>query len=176
MLHDLRLGEILNKNKAGSQTLSKYDYAYDPAGRITTWTQQSGSSAAQAYTLGYDNVDQLLSGTLKTVGNGSVIKSYNYGYDDAGNRTSEDIDNQVSADTPNNLNQLSSRQVGSGTLPIRGITNEAAYVTVNGVVASTKSDNSFAGARPASRRGTTPSRWWRPTATATPEPKATTWW
>lgn len=143
--HDQRLGEIWNKNRAGTQTLSKFDYIYNPLGQITTWTQQSGTSAAKAYTLSYDPVGELLSGTLKTVSTGAVLKSYNYTYDKGGNRTGEDIDNQVSADTPNNLNQLVTRQTGAGVLPIRGTTNEPAAVTVNGSLATTQSDNSFAG-------------------------------
>ncbi len=49
----------------------------------------------------------------------------------------------VTGETLNNLNQLTGRQGGTGVLPIRGITNESASVTVNGQPATTRNDNSF---------------------------------
>jgi hypothetical protein len=60
----------------------------------------------------------------------------------------EAIDSLVTGDTLNNLNQLTSRQGGTGVLPIRGITDEPASVTVNGQPAITRSDNSFEGKAP----------------------------
>lgn len=44
---------------------------------------------------------------------------------------------------PNALNQLVSREGGTGLLPIRGRTDEPSTVTVNGRPAATKADNSF---------------------------------
>jgi hypothetical protein len=70
--------------------LSKFDYEYDVLGEITTWTQQAGTAAAQAYTFGYDPVSQLKSATLKNA-SGGVLKGYSYDYDAAGNRTLEAI-------------------------------------------------------------------------------------
>jgi RHS repeat-associated protein len=142
--HDQRLGEIRHQNSA-SQTISKFDYEYDVLGQITKWTQQAGTAGAQAYDFAYDPVSQLKSAILKDVASGAILKSYSYNYDAGGNRTGEAIDNQVSADTPNNLNQLITRQGGTGTLPIRGTTNEPSSVTVNGQAATTKGDNSFEG-------------------------------
>ena len=141
---DQRLGEIWHKD-SGSQTISKFDHEYDVRGQITKWTQQAGATPAQAYEFGYDPVGQLKSAILKDV-SGAVLKSYSYDYDGAGNRTVEGIDSLVKGDTLNNLNQLTSRQGGTGVLPIRGTTNEpSSSVTVNGTAAIVKSDNSFEG-------------------------------
>src|SRR5439155_7603454 len=139
--HDLRLGEIWHKD-SGSQTISKFDYEYDVLGQITKWTQQAGAAPAQAYNFGHDLVGQLKSGILKDLSN-AVLKSYSYDYDAAGNRTVEVIDGLVTGDTINNLNQLKTRQGGTGVMPIRGTTNESASVTVNGQPAVTNADNSF---------------------------------
>ena len=73
------------------------------------------------------------------------LKHLTFAIDGSGNRTLEAIDSLVTGDTLSNLNQLTSRQGGTGVLPIRGTTNEAASVTVNGQPAVTKSDNSFEG-------------------------------
>ena len=113
-------------------------------GQITKWTQQAGANPAQAYNFGYDPVSQLKSGILKDL-SGAVLKSYNYDYDAAGNRTTEAIDSLVTGDTINNLNQLKTRQGGTGVMPIRGTTNEPSTVTVNGTLATVKVDNSFEG-------------------------------
>ena len=87
---------------------------------------------------------QLKSATLKNASQ-AVLKSYTYDYDGAGNRTLEAIDSLVTGDTLNNLNQLTSRQGGTGVMPIRGTTNESSTVTVNGSPASVKADNTFEG-------------------------------
>ena len=51
----------------------------------------------------------------------------------------------MTGEASNNLNPLITRQGGTSTLPIRGITNEPAWVFVNGSYAPSKSDNSFEG-------------------------------
>lgn len=142
--NDQRLGEIWHKD-SGAQTISKFDYEYDTLGQITKWTQQAGTGAPQAYDFGYDSIGQLKSATLKDVSQ-AVLKSYNYDYDAGGNRSLEAIDTLVMGETPNNLNQLKTRQGGSGQLPIRGTTNEpTSSVTVNGNAATVKGDNTFEG-------------------------------
>jgi RHS repeat-associated protein len=142
-VHDLRVGEIWHKD-SGSQTISKFDYEYDVLGQITKWTQQAGPAAPQAYGFGYDPVGQLKSGILKDASQ-TILKSYTYDYDGSGNRTVEAIDSLVTGDTLNNLNQLTTRQGGTGVMPIRGTTNEPSTVTVNGSPAAVKADNSFEG-------------------------------
>jgi RHS repeat-associated protein len=141
--HDQRLSEIWHQDQA-SQTISKFDYEYDVLGQITKWAQQTGTSAAQAYDFRYDPVGQLKSATLKDASQ-AILKTYNFDYDAGSNRTSEAIDNLVTGDTINNLNQLKTRQGGTGVLPIRGTTNEPSSVTVNGSPATVKADNTFEG-------------------------------
>jgi RHS repeat-associated protein len=142
-MHDQRLSEIWHQDSA-TQTISKFDYEYDALGRITKWTQQAGAAASQPYEFSYDPVSELKNATLKDASQ-AVLKSYTYDYDSAGNRTLEAIDTLVTGDTLNNLNQLTSRQSGTGVMPIRGTTNEPSTVTVNGTPATVRADNSFEG-------------------------------
>jgi RHS repeat-associated protein len=141
--HDQRLGEIWHKD-SGSQTISKFDYEYDVLGEITRWTQQTDANPAQHYNFDYDHVGQLKAGTLKDASDG-ILKSYSYDYDLAANRTVEVIDTLVNGEIPNNLNQLTNRQGGTGVLPIRGTTDVRAWVFINGNYAPSRSDNSFEG-------------------------------
>jgi YD repeat-containing protein len=105
----------------------------------------AGAAGAQAFDLGYDSIGQLKSATLKDASQ-VIVKNYSYDYDAGGNRSLEAIDSLVTAETPNNLNQLKTRQGGTGQLPIRGTTNEpASSVTVNGNTAIVKGDNTFEG-------------------------------
>ena len=140
-LGDHRMSGIWHKNPAG-ETISRFGYEYDVLGQIKKWTQQTGTAPAQAFTFDYDPVQQLKSAILSDMA-GGALKSYSYDYDRGGNRIGEAIDNAVSEEVPNNLNQLISRQGGTGVLPIRGRTDEPSTVTVNGQPAATKGDNSF---------------------------------
>jgi RHS repeat-associated protein len=142
-VHDQRLREIWHKD-SGNQTISKFDYEYDVLGQITRWTQQADANSPQHYNFDYDRVSQLKSAPLRDASD-AILKSYSYDYDPAGNRTVEVIDTSVNGEIPNNLNQLTSRQGGTGMLPIRGTTNEFAWVFVNGNYAPSKADNSFEG-------------------------------
>jgi RHS repeat-associated protein len=131
---DRRLKEVWNKNKNGV-TLSKFDYAYDVLGRITQWTQQTGTATPNVMTLDYDLEDQLLNASVVPQG-GSIAKVFTYGYDDAGNRTSEQIEASgagasfgATGSSYNNVNQLMSRSLGPTTF--RGKVNEPATVTIS---------------------------------------------
>lgn len=74
------------------------------------------------------------------------MKSFSYDYDGGRNRKLEAIGTLVSGEKANNLNQLKTRQGGTGQLPIRGVTNEAtSSVTVNGTAATLRGDNTFEG-------------------------------
>jgi RHS repeat-associated protein len=141
---DHRLQEIWNK-KPGGATLSKFDYAYNAVGNILTWQQQTGTSAAQVYQLGYDAVDQLTSAILQSTDPTPVtLKRYYYGYDPAGNRTAAQNDDAVIASTYNNMNQLVSQAAG-GALTFKGTVSEPATVTVGGRPATVTADNHFTG-------------------------------
>jgi RHS repeat-associated protein len=142
---DRRLQEIKHLAPGGG-TISQYDYTYDAESNIKTWTQQVGASAAKVYELSYDPADQLTAATLKTTDpTPIVLKRYAYGYDPAGNRTADQLDDSVLSGTYNNRNQLSSKQAG-GALLFRGTVNEPATVTVQGKPAQVAPDNRFEGA------------------------------
>jgi len=143
-LGDRRLKEIHHK-RAGGATLSRFNYVTAATALVTNWTQQADAGAATMYGYGYDPVDQLTNATLKTTGPApSILKSYGYAYDKGGNRTTEAIDSSVITAVHNNLNRLSSQQVG-GTLRFAGSVNEPAAVTVAGQAAVVDAANQFTG-------------------------------
>ncbi|MEY2564931.1 MAG: hypothetical protein QOH88_3124 [Verrucomicrobiota bacterium] len=147
-LGDRALSNITHLTSGGG-IISKFDYAYSAPGRISDWTQQQGTQPATASKLGYDDVDQLRDATVRDVSTQAVLKRYVYDYDSAGNRTSEQIDNQVTTEKPNDLNQLVQRTAG-GKLKVSGALTEPASVTVNGVTARVKANNEFEGSAIAS--------------------------
>ena len=130
--NDERVAEIWNQNASGA-TLSKFDYLYDPEGQITNWTQQVDAASPTAYAYQYDAGKQLINAVLSSTGVGAtVLKQYAYGYDLAGNRTSEQIDTGMSQASYNNLNQLTSKTAGSGSMEFAGSLDKQATVTVGG--------------------------------------------
>jgi YD repeat-containing protein len=141
---DRRLQEILNQ-KTGGITISKFNYTYDAVGNIKTWTQQTDSNQAKAYDLSYDRADQLTAATWRTTdATPSILKRYNYTYDPAGNRTTEQIDDAPLKASYNNMNRILSQDPG-GTLRLAGAVAEAAKVTIQGNAALVNADNTFGG-------------------------------
>lgn len=117
--------------------------SYDPDGQITAWTRQADGNSPTVLNLGYDSADQLLSAILTTnTANGAVLKQYLYGYDSAGNRLSEEI--QDGTNNPpaitgagyNNLNQLTNLSGTSGQMLFSGTLDKPGTVSVNGVPAA----------------------------------------
>jgi len=72
------------------------------------------------------------------------LNRYVYTYDDAGNRTTEQIDDTPTAASYDNMNRLLTMQP-DGALRFRGTLNESATVTVQGRPAQVTSDNKFEG-------------------------------
>jgi uncharacterized protein RhaS with RHS repeats len=107
-LQDQRLAEIQNLDPV-SAVLSKLDYAYDAEGRITRWTRQADGQPVRTYQLDYDEADQLLAATPQELGSSRFV----YRYDPAGNRLSEQIDDDLTGASYNDLNQLVGRQVAN---------------------------------------------------------------
>jgi RHS repeat-associated protein len=106
---DRRLQEIKNLNPASS-VLSQFDYTYFANGNIQTEAINLPGYLRNSltYNYSYDNADQLLSAVLK---NGSTtVKSFNYTYDRAGNRTMESNSAGLTKATFNAVNQLISEQ------------------------------------------------------------------
>lgn len=95
--------------------ISQFDYAYDTEGQIITWTKNySGlNPAPQRLDLSYDNADQLIAAPLENASTNSLIRHYIYGYDLAGNRTSEQIGTVTTTSTPNMVNELINQSGGT---------------------------------------------------------------
>lgn len=140
-LGDHRLQEIKHQD-ASSAIISRFNYTYDKTGNVITWTQQSGAGPARVYTLGYDAAGQLGTAVISGVSPLPIPSRFAYGYDKAGNRTAEQLDDAVTGGTYNNLDQLVSTQPG-GALLFRGTLSEAGTVTVAGKAADVATDNSF---------------------------------
>jgi hypothetical protein len=112
-----RLKEIHHQTSTGS-TVSKFGYTYDPFGQINTWTQQADAQPPKTYTFSYDAVGQLLDAKL-TGANGDLLRSFLYGYDQAGNRTSTTIDGQSTSAEYNEANQLTKLSTAASTAPMK---------------------------------------------------------
>jgi RHS repeat-associated protein len=103
-LHDHALQQTTYS--VGATPISQFVYGRDiPASRITSWSQQTGAQAPSVFSLGYDDENQVLSATV-TVG-ATQTNSFNYSYDPAGNRLTEQLNGTTNTATYNALNQLS---------------------------------------------------------------------
>jgi YD repeat-containing protein len=100
-----RLQSIQNLKGDGTN-ISTFSYTYDPNGQIQSWRQQADAQAPKVYTFDYDAVGQLLKATLTDTGANQVLKTFIYGYDEAGNRTTESINGAITTSSFNALNQL----------------------------------------------------------------------
>lgn len=110
-----RLKEIHHQTSAGS-TVSKFGYTYDPFGQMNTWTQQADTQTPKTFTFAYDAVGQLLETKLTGL-NGDLLKSFLYGYDTSGNRTSTTVDGQSTTAEYNEANQLLKLSTASSSAP-----------------------------------------------------------
>jgi YD repeat-containing protein len=118
-----RLQSIQNQKGDGTN-ISAFGYTYDSNGQIQSWSQQADAQAPKVYTFDYDAVGQVLKATLTDSGANQVLKTFIYGYDEAGNRTTESINGAITTSSFNPLNQLTGESfsatpsiVGSGSLP-----------------------------------------------------------
>jgi len=110
---DRRLQTLQNRNPQ-TVNLSKFDYDYDSEGEILSWARQLGSASSGRWFV-YDEIRRLVSARNRlTPTPGAEINTY--GYDAAGNRTSDsELNPQGIAGNllyhsyiPNNLNQIES--------------------------------------------------------------------
>jgi YD repeat-containing protein len=102
---DMRLQQIQNQ-KNDLSNISTFAYTYDATGQIQSWSQQADVMAPKVYTFSYDAVGQILGATLTDSGTSQIISAYVYGHDEAGNRTTEQVNGATTTSTFNNLNQL----------------------------------------------------------------------
>src|SRR5437773_2776980 len=89
---DRRL-QTINNTAPGGAILSKFDYLYDAEGEISTWTRQFGTNNGIQWnndnnSMG-DLADQLTSVIERDAVTQALRMTYTYGYDTAGNRTSD---------------------------------------------------------------------------------------
>jgi len=103
--NDRRLQTLQNKTSAGAN-VSKFDYLYDVDGEISKWTRQFDTSNGIQWNNDAnpmnDLADQLTSVIERDAVTQALRTSYSYGYDNAGNRTSDNS----RAYTVNNVNQI----------------------------------------------------------------------
>jgi RHS repeat-associated protein len=139
---DESLRQIQNVKPDGTTTLSQFDYTYDQAGRVATWTKQfsSGPTSTSTYGFAYDNDDQLISATPTA---GATI-AYGYGYDAAGNRTAAQVDAALTGFSVDSTNQFSSVN-SNGATRFEGDLTQYATVTINGNTANIDTNNHFVG-------------------------------
>jgi RHS repeat-associated protein len=99
-----RLQTLQNKT-SGGVNISKFDYTYDAEGEILSWNRQFGTANAIRWANGTSSMADLADQLTKVIETNAVTKAvrttYNYGYDLAGNRTSDTGTYAI-----NNLNQI----------------------------------------------------------------------
>lgn len=137
---DQRLAQIQNLKTSGGANLSTHAYGYNAEGMIQTWSRQLDTASALTATFGYDEADQLVSAVIPS--SPTTNNTHLYRYDNAGNRTSQQVGNAVSAATHDEGNRVRTLSA-TGPIRIAGQLNEPANVTVNGQPASTDAANQF---------------------------------
>ncbi len=131
---DQRLKQIWNRNSVGS-TLSKFNYEYDVESQLSKWTQQADSTDISYDDISYNLADELIAATKRNQNPGAVIKRYAFQYDKAGNRTSEQIDNNVTSYAYNNINQLTVQSNG-GPIHMKGTLSEVSTVKLENLTSN----------------------------------------
>ncbi len=106
---DQRLKQILHLKPEGTP-LSRFGYTYNPAGRITCWTNQTDNAPSRFWTFGYDAVDHLTNAILSD--GIASSNSYAYVYDPAGNRLQAVVNASTQQFSYNALNQLTTASAG----------------------------------------------------------------
>jgi YD repeat-containing protein len=120
----------------------RYTIRFVTAPVILTWRQQADTTAV-TWEYGYDAADQLTAAVKRaTDAPQTVLKRYAYAYDPAGNRTIEQIDDQVTGSTYNTVNELVT-QSAAGAMVLEGNVNEPATVTIAGQPASVSATHQF---------------------------------
>ncbi|MEW6735316.1 MAG: RHS repeat-associated core domain-containing protein [Acidobacteriota bacterium] len=100
---DHRVQTITNK-KSDQSVISSFSYTYDAEGQILTWQQPNRPLPDD---LTYDDAGQLIRNTYNLGGVQST--NYIYGYDNAGNRSSEQIGNNTSSWNYDTTNRVQSQ-------------------------------------------------------------------
>lgn len=109
---DRRLQTLEHLSDTDHDARSKFDYTYDDEGQITSWIRMLGANTSERW-FEYDDARQLLS-ARNAFDLGAATQANGYGYDPAGNRTSDSNLNPQGPPgngtshsyTPNSLNQI----------------------------------------------------------------------
>lgn len=131
IIHELQIGDAL------FPSVAEHHYGYDTTGRITSWRWKSGLSFQQPpevdrrWEVHYDAADQLQNVISYSGESDAMLDQWGYAYDAAGNRSYEEHSGTGLPITTGPANRLQKRG-GAGTIPIRGVVDKAATVTVNG--------------------------------------------
>lgn len=136
---DQRLQQIENL-KAGGVNVSTFEYTYDAAGVIQTWSRKVDAASALTSAFKYDRADQLTEAAIPSTS--SQVRNYVYRYSRAGNRLSEQIDGGVTSAQHNVVNQVVALSP-SGPIRFEGTVSEPSNVTVHGQTASVDATNNF---------------------------------
>jgi RHS repeat-associated protein len=102
-VQDLLLQRITHR--VGATPISESLYGSDAAGNgINTWSQQTAAQSPDLFTFHYDAVNQLLSATVTNAG--SLVNTFAYSYDLAGNRLTEQVGASNYTASYNGLNEI----------------------------------------------------------------------
>ncbi len=104
-------------------------------GSIASKQEQADSNTPTLWTYGYDNAYQGNAIVRTDIATCAVLSRMGYGYDPAGNRTSEQTGLSGTQTSVNNLNQITSTGAG-GPLQFTGATSKPSQVTVAGNTAT----------------------------------------
>ena len=128
---DHLLKQVKNLTAGPSPTvISQFDYTHGADRSIETWSVNQGSGTT-TWTFGYDGSRQLTTAERRD-GSQTLLESFGYGYDKAGNR----VQVKPAGVEPknygvNNLNQLTAER-DHGPTTFVGTVDEPAKVTING--------------------------------------------
>ena len=129
---------MITTNSTGS-LIESYAFAYDINNLITTQTNVVGG-ITNVWSYSYDLAQELTGAIQKT--NGITAHRYSYTYDLAGNRLSEQVDNALAGETPNQLNQLTGKN-GAGTVRVSGYLTKPGTASINGTPAAMLTQTNF---------------------------------
>ena len=133
-----RLQSMITTNSTGS-LIESYAFAYDINNLITTQTNVVGG-ITNVWSYSYDLAQELTGAIQKT--NGITAHRYSYTYDLAGNRLSEQVDNALAGETPNQLNQLTGKN-GADTVRVSGYLTKPGTASINGTPAAMLTQTNF---------------------------------
>ena len=105
-----KLTSLTNKKSDDSTVISSFDYTFDDADKITKAIHSNGDTVDYSY----DVLNQLTK-ELKKNSSGSTLYTYNYFYDDVGNRTRMIKDSTTTNYLYDVANALTQSEVGTTT-------------------------------------------------------------